>query len=70
MNMKTCYNIIKNTKSKKGGKEMTVKELIKQLEKLPEGARVMAWNKEMWRLQGIERIQFDQWDNLVILHDE
>jgi len=52
---------------------MTVKDLIKQLEKMPQDSDVIVWNKEIQKFQDVKNTQFKKWDNdikFVILHDE
>ena len=45
---------------------MTVKELIRELEKMPEDAIVAAWNREVWELQTVESVELDIWGNVVL----
>ena len=47
-------------------KMMTVKELIRELEKMPNDALVTAWNKEVWELQTVESVELDVFGNVVL----
>lgn len=55
---------------------MTVKELMKQLEELPQEAKdteVIAYNKETKTYQDIKNIRFGKWNDkikFVFLHNE
>ena len=45
---------------------MTVKELIRVLEKMPEDVIVTVWNKEIWELQTVESVELDVFGNVVL----
>ena len=45
---------------------MTVKELIRALEKMPDDVIVTFWNKEVWELQTVESVELDVFGNVVL----
>lgn len=52
---------------------MKVVDLIKKLEKLPQDAEVIMFNKQMWGFEEVKNVQFERWDDNIefaILHDK